>query len=219
MTTLAELGGLATLGETGNAILASHRPRFASRRLEEAFEAAAVIPVDDASPLASLSDCHRGDNSRADAFAVHGHQADLMSDRFIGVARPLVRHVWRPIRLLGFVGRPSWPGLLKTRSRVRQTWRRWLRTSTRFIERRLLAWARDRRQITICGHTHRAACARQGAPPYFNAGSCTYPGAITGLEIRDGWIQLIQWSTSSEGTGTRIQRQRLAEPRDLRLIA
>lgn len=44
---------------------------WAKRRLTGVFEAAKEIPFDDDSKLVFFSDCHRGDNSRADAFAAN----------------------------------------------------------------------------------------------------------------------------------------------------
>lgn len=44
---------------------------YAYRRLSEALEGAYVVPFDDSSRIVFLSDCHRGDNSRADAFRVN----------------------------------------------------------------------------------------------------------------------------------------------------
>ena len=42
---------------------------MAHRRLTEVFEAAERVPFDDSSRFVFFSDCHRGDNSRADGFA------------------------------------------------------------------------------------------------------------------------------------------------------
>jgi len=42
---------------------------LAHRRLSEVFETATSVPFDDSSRIVLFSDCHRGDNSRADAFA------------------------------------------------------------------------------------------------------------------------------------------------------
>ena len=41
----------------------------AHRRLTEAFEAAKKVLFNDSSRIVLFSDCHRGDNSRTDAFA------------------------------------------------------------------------------------------------------------------------------------------------------
>jgi len=45
------------------------RRTLAHRRLTEVFEAAQRVPFDDDSRIVFFSDCHRGDNSRADGFA------------------------------------------------------------------------------------------------------------------------------------------------------
>jgi UDP-2,3-diacylglucosamine pyrophosphatase LpxH len=45
------------------------RRTLAHRRLTEVFEAARRVPFDDDSRIVFFSDCHRGDNSRADGFA------------------------------------------------------------------------------------------------------------------------------------------------------
>ena len=45
------------------------RHTLAHRRLTEVFEAAKRVPFDDSSRIVFFSDCHRGDNSRADGFA------------------------------------------------------------------------------------------------------------------------------------------------------
>jgi UDP-2,3-diacylglucosamine pyrophosphatase LpxH len=45
------------------------RRALAHRRLTEVFEAAKRTPFDDSSRIVFFSDCHRGDNSRADSFA------------------------------------------------------------------------------------------------------------------------------------------------------
>ena len=37
-----------------------------------------------------------------DLFIVHGHQADFFNDRLWRLARFLVRHIWRPLELVGF---------------------------------------------------------------------------------------------------------------------
>ncbi len=44
---------------------------LAAKRLTEVFKAAEEVPFDDTSRFVFFSDCHRGDNSRADAFAIN----------------------------------------------------------------------------------------------------------------------------------------------------
>ena len=303
---------------------------FTHRRLTEVLETAREVPFDDSSQIVFFSDCHRGDNSRIDAFArneklflhalthyyregftyievgdgdelwhnrrfsnvrqahghvfdwlhefdrqnrlhlilgnhdlhngqrnavekdgivareglvlrhsrtgqrifaVHGHQADTKSDRFCAISRLVVRHIWRPLRFLGFGTVPGrrediQRGKMTDEDRVIKWLRAWearieqriVKISREMIERRIVDWLQSHWQITICGHTHRPVCAAHGTP-YFNAGSCVYPGYITGLEIRDGEIALIKWSSRSGHRGPqRIRYTLLAPPRKLRLF-
>ncbi len=47
------------------------REALAHRRLDAVYQAAPVLPFDDSSRLIFFSDCHRGDNTRVDAFRVN----------------------------------------------------------------------------------------------------------------------------------------------------
>ena len=65
-------------------------------------------------------------------------------------------------------------------------------------------------------------CAEYGSPPYFNTGSCLYAGYITGLEIQNGNMTLVKWSTRSDTRHReepRIERKLMAPPRKLRLFS
>lgn len=142
----------------------------------------------------------------------HGHQADISSDRLSPVSRLVVRYIWRYIH--------DWPITdsfrnmlrrevnLKGLSRAKAT-ARLLST----IEKRLINWVNDSRQMLICGHTHRACAATPGAPPYFNTGSFVTPGEATGLEIQGGDISLVRWRAHPV-TGE-ISREVLTSPRHL----
>jgi UDP-2,3-diacylglucosamine pyrophosphatase LpxH len=140
-------------------------------------------------------------------FAVHGHQADFLSDRFYRVNGFLVQNVWRRLQLIDFWGGTASRGGNGQREKA--------------IRRRITGWLQDHRQIVICGHTHRSTFAAPGEPPYFNTGSCIVPDVITGLEIQHGEIMLIQWSArpGSNGNGARcFERTLLAPPRKLHLL-
>jgi hypothetical protein len=136
-------------------------------------------------------------------FVVHGHQADFMSDRLCVMGRLLVRHVWKRLQLLGFAGTVSQEGDTPRRRKV---------------ERRIVEWVQGNQQITVCGHTHHPVFARNGAP-YFNTGSCVYPGYITGLEFQNGQLMSVRWSARN-GTRERethhIERELTAPPMNLR---
>ncbi len=159
-------------------------------------------------------------------FVVHGHQADTKSEQFRAVSQFVVRHIWRPLRLLGCgAATGRWEDIREQRTTDKDrlierllAWeakmeQRIIKQSRETVERRIIEWLRSHWQITICGHTHRPGCAAYGTP-YFNAGSCVYPGYITGLEIKNGEIALIKWSAQSKGT-LRIRHTLMAPPRKL----
>jgi hypothetical protein len=89
------------------------------------------------------------------------------------------------------------------------------------MERSIIEWLQAHRQIVVCGHTHRPMSSVYGAPPYFNAGSCVFPGCITALELRDGEISLVSWFVRGRvcpGKAVRIERQPVAPPRKLHTL-
>ena len=287
-----------TLLQQYRATLHNVRRTLAHRRLTEVFELSTHVPFDDSSRIVFFSDCHRGDNGRADGFArnkglfiqalthyhrqgftyvevgdgdelwknrqfnavrrahghifdllhefdrrsrlhlivgnhdiqgsrrdrvekdgivaheglvlchartgqrifvVHGHQADFKSDRLYVVGRFAVRHVWRRLQVLGLGSPPSQPHDNRNRLGIRE---------------RIVEWSQASHLAVVCGHTHRPTSARYGEPPYFNTGSCLYPGYITGIEIQNGEIALVRWSAGQRGTGC-IRRERMAPTRDL----
>ena len=122
---------------------------------------------------------------------LHGHQADAQNHRHRRWSRLLVRHVWTRLQATG-VARVSSPatGLA---CEVKDA-----------VGKRLMDWTRARRQMVICGHTHRPAFALPGMPPYFNTGACMFPGYITGIEITGGTIQLVRWEAHSAGVPARV---------------
>jgi UDP-2,3-diacylglucosamine pyrophosphatase LpxH len=142
----------------------------------------------------------------------HGHQADIVSDRLSPVARFAVRYIWRHMqdwRITGhFRDRAHRQMQLAGLSSAEITTQR-----IGTIEKRLMNWIDASRQMTICGHTHRARAAVPGMPPYFNTGSFVTPGEATGLEIQGGEICLVRWSAHPV-TG-QIHREVLTPPRRL----
>ena len=113
-------------------------------------------------------------------FLVHGHQGDLFNDRLWGldlwrVNRHFHRYFWKYLQLFG-VRNPTSPAKYFNRARK--------------IDERLKKWAETKHQMLIAGHTHSYFLVD---PPYFNIGSCVYPRCITGIEIKDGQIRLIEW--------------------------
>ena len=110
-------------------------------------------------------------------FLVHGHQVDLLNDgrRIWRVNWLFHRYIWKYLQLFG-IRNPASPAKYFKRAKK--------------IDERLKKWAKDKNQILIAGHTHSYSLVD---PPYFNIGSCVYPRCITGIEIEDGQIRLIEW--------------------------
>jgi len=121
-------------------------------------------------------------------FLTHGHQADFMNYVVWKFHRFMVRVLWRPLQVIGIYDPTSpaknFKGTIK-------------------IERRIKAWIKEvGKLITVIGHTHRPRFPKQDEVPFFNAGSCVHPRAITGLEIVNGEISLIKWQISTSDNGT-----------------
>jgi len=134
-------------------------------------------------------------------FLVHGHQGEWLNDRMWRLARFLSAYLWRPLELLG-VNDPT--SIVKNYSRQNAA------------ERRLVEWARRKKQMLITGHTHRPVFPEVGEVPYFNDGSSVHPRCITGIEIRDGYIMLVKWNVQTRADATLfVGRDILAGPRKL----
>ena len=135
----------------------------------------------------------------------HGHQADRGVSRLYGVVRPVVRYLWRRLQSHGLrtsLPEPDEPqaGLSPIQGAVV-----WSRRNQARLESRILAWLERAGNLgIICGHTHRPAFAAAGGLPYYNTGSGVHPGYITGLEIADGAISLVSWTSEvKDGPGAK----------------
>ena len=125
-------------------------------------------------------------------FLVHGHQVDLFNDRLWPLNWFLHRYFWKYIQLFG-IRNPASPAKYFNRAKN--------------IEEKLKRWAKNKNQILIAGHTHSYSFAD---PPYFNIGSCVYPRCITGIEIENGQIRLIEWGVKvKEEDGTLYAKKRV----------
>ncbi len=120
-------------------------------------------------------------------FILHGHQADYFNDRLWRLARFLVRHVWRPLELVGF----SDPKSAAKNNKVKEK-----------VEIRLKSWTEGKNILLIAGHTHRPVFPQPGEGRYFNDGSCVHPWSITAIEISSGRISLVGWRQKIREDGT-----------------
>ncbi|MCY6483373.1 metallophosphoesterase [Clostridium aestuarii] len=121
-------------------------------------------------------------------FAVHGHQGDFINDTFWWLSRFLIRYIWRPLELyFGF----------KDPTSASKNYKR-----KKITERKIIKWIKANNQMVIAGHTHRPMFPEPGQTPYFNDGSCVHPHCITGIEIVNDKIMLVEWSIKTKDDGT-----------------
>lgn len=134
-------------------------------------------------------------------FLVHGHQGDLINDRFWWLGNIFVRYLWKYLQLCG-VKDPTSPA--KNFKKQRK------------VEKKLKKWVEDNDQMLIAGHTHRSIFPERGEPSYFNDGSCVHPRCITGIEIQNSKIALIKWWVRPKADGVLyVTRKILVSPKKL----
>lgn len=124
--------------------------------------------------------------SNQEIFAVHGHQGDFMNDQFWIVSMILLRYFWRYFHVVGFQN-PSSP--------ARNLYKR------HKIERRYKKWIRKHKKMLICGHTHRPRFPQKKELPYFNTGCCIRSKGITGVEIKNNKIMMVDWRIKADLEG------------------
>ncbi len=132
---------------------------------------------------------------------LHGHQGDLMNDQLWFISYLLMRFFWRFVHVVGFRN-PASPAKNHLKRHK--------------IERMYNKWIKNQKTMLICGHTHRDKYPQEGELPYFNTGSCVRAKGITGMEISDGKILLVEWLTKADHEGTlRITRRVVRGPEPL----
>lgn len=141
------------------------------------------------------------DSGKRRIFLVHGHQGSVLNDQLWPLARFLVRYLWRPLELIGFLA-PTGAGRPNEKKER--------------IEKELANFANSKQQIMIAGHTHRPVFPQPGEGYYFNDGSCVHPRCITAIEIENGQITLVKWLvTTKQDRSLFVNRQVLAGPANI----
>lgn len=128
----------------------------------------------------------REKSTNQEIFIVHGHQGDLMNDQLWPVNMFLLRYFWRFMHVVGFQN-PSSP--------ARNHFKR------HKIERTYKKWIQKHKMLLICGHTHRQKFPKSQELPYFNTGCCIHTKGITGIEILEGKIMMVDWRIISDDNG------------------
>jgi UDP-2,3-diacylglucosamine pyrophosphatase LpxH len=120
-------------------------------------------------------------------FLVHGHQVDPLNDcRWLWRLNWFLhRYFWKYIQLFG-IRNPASPAKYFNRAKkINEKLKKWAETNHQMLK------------MLIAGHTHSYSLVE---PPYFNIGSCVHPHCITGIEIENGKIRLIEWRVKIKET-------------------
>jgi UDP-2,3-diacylglucosamine pyrophosphatase LpxH len=97
------------------------------------------------------------------------------------VGRFIVGKIWKPFQIIG-VRDPTRPA--KNFEKRAE------------LEKEMTEWVNDNKgelDLLVVGHTHRPYLPEVNETPYCNTGSCVHPRCITGIEIENGEIRLIEW--------------------------
>jgi UDP-2,3-diacylglucosamine pyrophosphatase LpxH len=147
-------------------------------------------------PLEALKLKHK--DTGQEIFVVHGHQGDFINDQGWKFAMLLLRYFWRFAHVVGFVN-PASP--------ARNMFKR------HKVERMYNKWIQENKLMLICGHTHRQKFPKNDELPYFNTGCCIRTRSITGIELVNSQIQMVDWRVAADEDGImRIKRQVVRGP-------
>lgn len=143
---------------------------------------------------------HRNSNYRI--FLVHGHQVDFINYELWRLTRFIVKYLWRPLEAFG----------INDPTRTAKNYKK-----KEAVAIKLNVWVAKEKHMLIGGHNHRPRFPEVGEPPCFNDGSCVHPRGITGIQIAQGKISLVKWSTKAKDNGILyIDKDILAGPRYLK---
>lgn len=143
--------------------------------------------------------CIQGVGAADELLLIHGHQTDILNNQLWKLARFLVRYLWKPLELAGF----------KDPTSAAKNYTRKTRSETRMSD-----WVKSRNTTLIAGHTHRPVLSAADGPSYCNTGSCVHPNTITCLELVNGKLTLVKWTTCvDENRYLYVCRQPLAGPK------
>ncbi len=132
---------------------------------------------------------------------LHGHQGDFMNDQLWLVSMLLMRYFWRFMHVVGFENPASPARNLYKRHKVEKAYKKWIE---------------KHKMMLICGHTHRPKYPKNGELPYFNTGCCIHTRGISGIEIQNGEISMVDWRMVADQNGVvRIDRQLVRGPEPL----
>lgn len=129
-------------------------------------------------------------------FVVHGHQGDFINDHLWRFTKYLNRHFWHYLHIVGFTNPASPSKNMHKRHK---------------IEKNYSQWIKQHQKMLIVGHTHRPKFPSDGDEPYFNTGSCVYPRNITGIEVENDQIALVDWRIRPDDDGKLVISRRVMQ--------
>ncbi|MCK8060028.1 MULTISPECIES: serine/threonine protein phosphatase [unclassified Fusibacter] len=129
-----------------------------------------------------------------EVFVVHGHQGDFINDQVWRMTKTINRHFWHYLHIVGFRNPASPAKNLHKRHKIEKNYSKWIEKYQKML---------------IVGHTHRPKFATNPKTPYFNTGSCIFPRNITGIEIANGNITLIDWRIRANEDGNLFIRRKM----------
>jgi len=178
----------------GNHDLVRRNPEVVARTLHQYFDEARkrIEPLFAGIEVYEGLRLHHAPSNQS-FLVVHGHQGDLIDETLHRAGKFLVRHVWRRMQQSGIQKPGVWYSAWRGRnSKGGDTCG--VNLHLRAFEQRLAAWARSQGLPLITGHSHRPIFAPSVDTPVFNCGSCVQRDQISGLEVSDGTISLVNWS-------------------------
>lgn len=125
-------------------------------------------------------------NTGQEILTLHGHQGDFMNDQLWILSMLLLRYFWRFMHVVGFENPASPAKNLYRRHKVEIAYNKWIR---------------KHKMMLICGHTHRQKFPKSDDLPYFNTGCCIRTRGISGIEIIDGMIMMVDWRIKADAEG------------------
>lgn len=136
-------------------------------------------------PIGSL--LLKNKKTNQEILTIHGHQGDFMNDQIWTVSMFMLRYIWRYLHVVGFQNPASPAKNLYKRHRIEKNYKKWIDKN---------------KMMLICGHTHRPKFPYDHELPYFNTGCCIHTKGITGIEISDGKIMMVDWRLKADEQGT-----------------
>lgn len=130
----------------------------------------------------------------------HGHQVDFFNDELAFLSEFLVRYIW------GFMN-----GVMSFKEITSPAKSDNIREK---VDNKIYKWCKENNSSAIIGHTHNTIFPDKNQANYFNIGACVLPDICTCIEIVNGTISLVKWTTMPVENGVlTIKKELISTPR------